>query len=222
MVLRMQNPPSTLMESKMSAQEIRTFDEMAIVPVFTDARGMFFCQDTQPEAAKMGEIEFQTNRLRTNVKMSLLALADNDAMREAGYQDPTDTIDPAITLAELVVVTHKDGQAETHVLRTENMPYAPAVPPSKSDSGYRVMVMNYRGLHSVGGQKVMVTALGTLNVETAELYLDGTVKNADADSTDNTHYLVTGYSLLTQRTNMNRREVKAAMAAIRLGNWSGK
>jgi hypothetical protein len=156
---------------------------MRFVPIFRpEAKHLFVDVDlVKPTEITLAGETVLTAPLKFGKKFSLLGLSQTSALLDAGIVDETDCLDPAIVLKNLYI-SHKNNKQAVTVHQVDNMPYATGVADTKGN--YRQVTLNFNAILQTPGQdegsviffKVMVS--GTVNLETAETLLVGSVGDA--------------------------------------------
>ena len=185
----------------------------AIIPVYREEAKQYFCEYTNPSRVSVDGHEIVTNYLKPGLVFSLLAIGQTKPLLECGICDVTDSIDPVISLEEIVFRFTRSGKRHTwiHKLANEKGEINPTAQYHYAPlDNYREMSLNYTAsvqlytedLHEVDTVKVL--AVGTVNMELGDtcVFFKVELENNVFENVE-----VVGYKLNARRVNHNRRPV---------------
>jgi hypothetical protein len=194
----------------------RTEQGVRIVPIYREESKQFF---VDPVLVPLWEVELdgvklQTGALKIGPLFDLLGISQSESLLEAGVNDITDSINPAMSLESIWVqwkTADGRGNVSQYVLADDE-----ATSAARFNFGAyhrRSIELNYatESLASGDGGKLDLHVAGTVNLELGHCEIVASGVHATPDN--GIAYEVIGYTLKAFRENLNRRPVATDLNA---------
>ncbi len=181
---------------------------MKIVPIRREETKEYFCTHTASWIVQKGFEELQTNYLKPNQPVNLLALSATMALLDTGILDSTDGLDPNISMDKLAILFVKNGVQRIYI-HDVAAPTASFV--FAGEGNYRALEMRHEEqLLVTSGNvqgKVSLRLFGLANLELGDVSVHTDMIDYPTALADSAR--VVGYSLNAYRYNHNRQKAAA-------------
>lgn len=179
-----------------------------LVPVLSEHSQQLFNLDLPTEDVNVDGVTVKTGFLKPDARFNLMGLSQTQSLLSTGVYDSTDSIDPAMSVAEIAFSFKHQGVDQVYIHKLQTLSGTEAGSQLNSVN-MRTLELNYAGVVPIFSQDTLVVntvgvnGYGHVGLEIGDACIGFKVTNQeDPDFTD---VKVIGYKLSANRVNYNRR-----------------